>query len=247
MNQHDTFYASRGWFDRRKSSFGSIGSSDDGSSSVFELLFVGVSTFLLHNAETCSEHAFWKVGSAVPALLFEEHAFSMLFLVLVIVISYSLTSLPLPNLRLGSINSQADDSMTMCMSNSQLYPSQTKIFGWMNKRWNPDVRSTLQGRECSIWATNRWKVSRNSGFHLLFILPKSSFGEHKLRVTRWWSHDDLSVQLTSWSHDDAPVQLTTSSHKMMIAWRSVCPIHKMMNHWWSNDDVSVEIPSHQPC
>ncbi len=39
-------------------------------------------------------------------------------------------------------------------------------FGRMNKRWNPDVRSTFQGREYSIWATNHWKVSRKSGFHL---------------------------------------------------------------------------------
>ncbi len=54
-------------------------------------------------------------------------------------------------------------------------------FGRMNKRWNPDFEwSTFQGREYSIWATNRWKVLRKSGFHLLFILPKSSFGEHKL-------------------------------------------------------------------
>jgi hypothetical protein len=58
MNQHDTFYAWRDWFDRRQSSFGGIGSSDDGSSGVFEVLFEGVSTFLVHNAETCSEHAF---------------------------------------------------------------------------------------------------------------------------------------------------------------------------------------------
>jgi len=53
-------------------------------------------------------------------------------------------------------------------------------FGRRNKRWNQDFRSTFQGREYSIWATNRWKVLRKSWFHLLFLLPKSSFGEHKL-------------------------------------------------------------------
>jgi len=40
--------------------------------------------------------------------------------------------------------------------------------------------SSLQNRRLgtpiSIWATNRWKLDRKSAFHLLFILPKSSFG-----------------------------------------------------------------------
>ncbi len=54
-------------------------------------------------------------------------------------------------------------------------------FGRRNKRWNQDFRSTFQGCEYSIWATNHRKVSRKSWFHhLLFILPKSSFGEHKV-------------------------------------------------------------------
>ncbi len=48
-----------------------------------------------------------------------------------------------------------------------------------NKRWNLTFRSTFQGREYSIWTTNNWKFIRKSGFHLLFLLPKSSFGEHK--------------------------------------------------------------------
>jgi len=53
-------------------------------------------------------------------------------------------------------------------------------WGRMNKRGNPDFEgSTFHGREYSIWATNHWKVSRKSRFHLWFILPKSSFGEHK--------------------------------------------------------------------
>ena len=33
--------------------------------------------------------------------------------------------------------------------------------------------------EYSIWATNHWKVNRKSASHLLFRLPKSSFGDHK--------------------------------------------------------------------
>ena len=48
-------------------------------------------------------------------------------------------------------------------------PTQTK------KWW---FRSTFQGREYSIWAMSHWKVLRTSAFHLLFLLPKSSFGEH---------------------------------------------------------------------
>ncbi len=46
--------------------------------------------------------------------------------------------------------------------------------------------STFQGREYGIWATNRGKVLHSkSAFHLLFLLPKSLFGDHKLeRTTR---------------------------------------------------------------
>ena len=70
-------------------------------------------------------------------------------------------------------------------------------FGRRNKRWNPDFRITFQGREYSIWATNWWKVSRTSGFHLLFLLPKSSFGEHKflfLLSVQFFHDEPLSVQ-----------------------------------------------------
>jgi hypothetical protein len=56
---------------------------------------------------------------------------------------------------------------------STCYPHQHAIFNFI-------PRSTFQGSEYSIWATNHWKVYRKSGFHLLFHLPKSSFGEHKL-------------------------------------------------------------------
>ena len=55
-------------------------------------------------------------------------------------------------------------------------------FGRRNKRRNPDFEwSTFQGRDYSIWATNNWKVSRKYGFHLLFLLPKSSFGSITFR------------------------------------------------------------------
>jgi hypothetical protein len=63
--------------------------------------------------------------------------------------------------------------------NWAILPLPNEDFGRMNKRENADFRSTFQGREYSIWATNSWKLNRNSAFHLLFILLKSSFGEHK--------------------------------------------------------------------
>ncbi len=52
-------------------------------------------------------------------------------------------------------------------------------FGRMNKRWNPDVRTSFQGCEYSMWATTPWKSFEHLPFNLLFILPKSSFGDHK--------------------------------------------------------------------
>ena len=35
-----------------------------------------------------------------------------------------------------------------------------------------------------IWVTNHWNVPRKSAFHLLFRLPKSPFGEHKVARKR---------------------------------------------------------------
>jgi len=50
----------------------------------------------------------------------------------------------------------------------------------MNKRWNPDFRSTFQRFVAQIEYSRTWKVlPSKSGFHLLFILPKSSFGRDK--------------------------------------------------------------------
>ncbi len=54
--------------------------------------------------------------------------------------------------------------------------------GRRNKRWNADFRVPFKDVSTQFWATKRWKVLRKSGLHLLFILPKSSFGEHKMFV-----------------------------------------------------------------
>ncbi len=53
-------------------------------------------------------------------------------------------------------------------------------FGTMNKRWNEHFLSTFQWFMAQIEYSRPWKVLRKSAFHLLFILPKSSFGEHKV-------------------------------------------------------------------
>jgi len=52
-------------------------------------------------------------------------------------------------------------------------------FGRMNRWWNPDFRLTFhcfQWLVAQIEYSRPWKVLRKSGFHLLFLLPKSSFG-----------------------------------------------------------------------
>jgi len=56
----------------------------------------------------------------------------------------------------------------------------------MNKRWNPDFRLTFQWLVAQIEYSRPWKVLRKSRCHLLFILPKSSFGEHKFRNHELW-------------------------------------------------------------
>ncbi len=65
-----------------------------------------------------------------------------------------------------------------------ILPIPNEDLGRRNKRWHPDFEgSTFQVREYSIWATRHWKVNRKSGCHLLFLLPKSSFGKHAIVQT----------------------------------------------------------------
>ncbi len=58
--------------------------------------------------------------------------------------------------------------------------SPNEDFGRRNKRWNPDFRLIFQLFVAQIEYSRPWKVLRTSGFHLLFLLPKSSFGRDKL-------------------------------------------------------------------
>ncbi len=58
--------------------------------------------------------------------------------------------------------------------------SPNEAFGRMNKRWNPDFRLTFQLFVAQIEYSRPWKVLRKSGFHLLFLLPKDSFGMDNL-------------------------------------------------------------------
>ncbi len=74
-----------------------------------------------------------------------------------------------------------EEQQMQCGLTKQLYVSlPNDDFGRVNKRRNTDFRGTFQGREYSIRATNHWKVLQKAGFHLLFLLPKSSFGEHEV-------------------------------------------------------------------
>jgi len=69
--------------------------------------------------------------------------------------------------------------------------SQTKDFGRRNKRWVPDFRMYFQLFVAQIEYSRPWKVIRKVAFHLLFILPKSSFGEHKFIMRPDFVNEDL--------------------------------------------------------
>ena len=58
--------------------------------------------------------------------------------------------------------------------------SPNEDFGKMNKDEMRIFEALFRWCEYSIWATNLWKANRKPSFRLLCILPKSSFGEHKL-------------------------------------------------------------------
>ena len=54
-------------------------------------------------------------------------------------------------------------------------------FGRIDKRWNPGSRYTFQWFVAQIEYSHPWDVYRKSWFHLLSILPKSSFGRDTFR------------------------------------------------------------------
>jgi hypothetical protein len=58
-------------------------------------------------------------------------------------------------------------------------PLPNEDFGRPNQPFRMCFRSTFQGHEYSIWATNRWKLFRTHIRKGWFGLPKSSFGEHR--------------------------------------------------------------------
>jgi hypothetical protein len=62
-------------------------------------------------------------------------------------------------------------------------PLPNEDFGRLDKHFRVRFRSTFQGCEYSIWATQRWKMLRKRTLKCLSGLPKSSFGEHKFQGT----------------------------------------------------------------
>ncbi len=62
--------------------------------------------------------------------------------------------------------------------------SPNEDFGRIDKRWNPDFRYTFQWVVAQIEYSHPWKVHRKSWFHLLSVLPKSSFGMDKWRLSK---------------------------------------------------------------
>jgi hypothetical protein len=84
-------------------------------------------------------------------------------------------------------------------SNDSNLCSPNEDLGRRNKRSNHDFRSTFQGREFFIWATNYWKVFRESGLRLLFLLPKSSFGMCRILPCLPWGKHFPDFPTTDWA------------------------------------------------
>jgi hypothetical protein len=84
--------------------------------------------------------------------------------------------------------------------------SPNEDFGRRNKRWNEDVRCTFQWIMAQIEYSRPWKVLRTSSFHLLFLLPKSSFGWG--RVRHWIDSQTLGHIVVVWTSESCvPVVL----------------------------------------
>ncbi len=78
------------------------------------------------------------------------------------------------------------DGMTMCMSNSQLYPSQTKILEGLTKEKIQIFEALFKGVITRSGLRTIEKYIENLDFIFCSIFQKSSFGEHKL--TKYEKH-----------------------------------------------------------
>jgi hypothetical protein len=114
----------------------------------------------------------------------------------------------------------------------EIYPPQTKIWeGWTKDEIR--IFEALLGVSTRFGLRHHWKVLRKSGFHLLFILPKSSFGEHKLRnfvrhtaYTSSWCHRVFST--STWACHHHIVRSTETSswcHRVFSTSTSACHCH----------------------
>jgi len=133
--------------------------------------------------------------------------------------------------------------------------SPNEDFGRRNKRWNPDFRSTFQGCEYSIWATNPRKVSRKSGFYLLFILPKSSFGRDKLygpqtKILEVWTKRCVCVFEVLFKGVSTRFGLPLIENSFKNAYATLCSAVQNLrlesiklgyvHNWWSSRTLDYE-------
>ena len=70
--------------------------------------------------------------------------------------------------------------LSSCCDSVQLYPSQTKILDGLTKDEIQIFYIPFKGVSTRFGLRTIAKYIEKSGFHLLSILPKSSFGEHKI-------------------------------------------------------------------
>ncbi len=107
------------------------------------------------------------------------------------------------NLRLGSI---------------KFTPPQ-RTFCKEEQERNAEVRCAFEGREYRF----HWKVHRTSAFHLLFIIPKSLFGEHKVEFGCSTSTDTSSC----YHHLVSSTDTSSCYHHLAISTRHIV----MLSPW----------------
>ena len=105
---------------------------------------------------------------------------------------------------------------------AQIYGSPNEDFGNRNKRFGVSFRSTFQRVIAQIDCSHPWKVPRKDTPDLLFSLPKSSFGEHKIRCSfcnkfmlpkrRFWKSGQTTYCIRRFWKDEQTFQTAFSKH-----------------------------------
>ena len=115
------------------------------------------------------------------------------------------------------------------------YESWYDVLGWCGRHRCSLIFEVLFYELSTFWATSHWTVNQKSTFHLLFIVPKSSFGENK--ISQFRTHD-LTKEL---EYVSTQIQANLDTRTSSTMWSS-CDFYTPLNTGYATRWTPLKIP-----